>query len=258
MNRNSVIRCVVASLLVANTLFSPQTLMSEELADSVPEHHDNGISPMRFVIPASLVSVGAFAVCNRKLNKINHAVRDRFEHIRGECRFHADDYIQYLPAFAYIGLDGIGIEAEHTFRERLVAGTAAYVIMASVVNITKYSIHERRPDSSTRNSFPSGHAATAFTGAELVRMEYGWVAGVGAYTIASGVAFLRLYNDRHWLNDVVAGMGIGILSARLAYILLPYCKKWLGWTDKKTITASIIPTCNLAQNTIVLNGRIVF
>ena len=52
-------------------------------------------------------------------------------------------------------------------------------------------------------------------GAELVRMEYGGWYGIGAYTIAVGVGFMRMYNGRHWLHDVVAGAGVGILSARV-------------------------------------------
>lgn len=38
-----------------------------------------------------------------------------------------------------------------------------------------------------------------------MREEYGFDMGIGAYTIAVCVAFLRLYNGRHWLNDVIAG-----------------------------------------------------
>jgi membrane-associated phospholipid phosphatase len=62
---------------------------------------------------------------------------------------------------------------------------------------------------------------TAFAGAELVRTEYGWVAGACAYAVATTVGFMRMYNNRHWFNDVVAGAGFGILAARIGYWLLP-------------------------------------
>jgi membrane-associated phospholipid phosphatase len=77
-------------------------------------------------------------------------------------------------------------------------------------------------------------------GAELARQEYGWGYGIAAYTVAAGTAFLRLYNDRHWLNDVVAGAGIGILSAQAAYWLLPLERKLLKW-DSTTAPLTIIP-----------------
>ena len=41
---------------------------------------------------------------------------------------------------------------------------------------------------------------------------------MGAYTIATSVAALRMINDKHWQSDVVAGAGFGILSAHLAYL----------------------------------------
>ena len=59
-----------------------------------------------------------------------------------------------------------------------------------------------------------------------MREEYGFDMGIGAYTIAVCVAFLRLYNGRHWLNDVIAGADVGILSARIGYWMLPLYQRW--------------------------------
>ena len=64
-------------------------------------------------------------------------------------------------------------------------------------------------------SFPSGHTGTAFLGAELVRKEYGWGWGSAAYAVASTTAVLRMYNNEHWLSDVIAGAGLGILCANV-------------------------------------------
>ena len=55
----------------------------------------------------------------------------------------------------------------------------------------------------------------AFTGAEVVRREYGeeypWIA------VAILVAGMRVYNDRHWVGDIMAGAGLGVLSASAVY-----------------------------------------
>ncbi len=61
-------------------------------------------------------------------------------------------------------------------------------------------------------------------GAELLRREYWdvspWI-GVAGYTVAAGTGFFRMYNNRHWLTDVLAGAGVGILSVEAAYWLYP-------------------------------------
>ena len=46
-------------------------------------------------------------------------------------------------------------------------------LMATAVNSLKYSCKVMRPDGSTRNSFPSGHTATAFMAATMLHKEYG-------------------------------------------------------------------------------------
>ena len=87
-------------------------------------------------------------------------------------------------------------------------------------------------------SFPSGHTATAFAGAELVRAEYGWGYGIAAYTVATGVAFMRLYNNRHWLNDVLAGAGVGIVSAQIGYWMLPLSRKIFKMDRRKALVST--------------------
>ena len=88
----------------------------------------------------------------------------------------------------------------------------------------KYTFKEKRPDTNARNSFPSGHTATAFMCAEFLYQEYKevspWI-GYSGYLIATATGYLRIYNDRHYLNDVVAGACIGIISTKFAYWLYP-------------------------------------
>ena len=35
------------------------------------------------------------------------------------------------------------------------------------------------------------------------------------------MAYLRIHNNRHWVNDVVAGAAVGMLSTKFAYWLYP-------------------------------------
>lgn len=118
------------------------------------------------------------------------------------------------------------------------AGAIAYLCMAVIVNTTKFLVDERRPESGAMNSFPSGHSATVFLGAELMRIEYGNAIGVAGYAVAAGVGFLRMYNGLHWYNDILAGAGIGILCARIGYWLLPFEKRLFGFSKGN---AAVLP-----------------
>jgi membrane-associated phospholipid phosphatase len=59
-------------------------------------------------------------------------------------------------------------------------------------------------------SFPSGHATTAFAIGSVIaaHSDQAWVK-ISAYSIASLVAFSRVYHDAHWSSDVAAGALIG-------------------------------------------------
>ena len=106
-----------------------------------------------------------------------------------------------------------------------------------------------RPDGTSNNSFPSGHTATAFSGAEFLWQEYKdvniWY-GISGYIVATGTGFFRIYNSRHWLSDVVMGAGIGILSTKVAYWIYPYVQSKLFRSSKNT-TAAIAPFYNGKQ-----------
>jgi hypothetical protein len=95
--------------------------------------------------------------------------------------------------------------------------------MAAFVNGIKYTAKEMRPDGTTRNSWPSGHTATAFVGATILHKEYGltrspWYS-VAGYSVATATGVMRVLNNRHWVSDVLSGAGIGIMSGELAYAL---------------------------------------
>ena len=67
------------------------------------------------------------------------------------------------------------------------------------------------------DSFPGGHAITAFSLATVIAMQYGdtvWVP-ILSYTAATGVGLSRLTLDKHWLSDVLVGGVLGHVIGRL-------------------------------------------
>ena len=90
----------------------------------------------------------------------------------------------------------------------------AQVLSQVMVQSLKYSVRRERPDFSNRQSFPSGHAASAFATATVLQRYYGWKIGAPAYALGSYVALARMSWNRHHATDVVMGAGFGIASAR--------------------------------------------
>lgn len=162
----------------------------------------------------------------------------------------ADYYLQYVPVVADLGLGIAGVKSENPTLDRFIAAGIGYVSEAVIVNGLKYTIREERPDGSARNSFPSGHTATAFLGAELVRHEYGWGWGAGAYAVATGVAVLRVYHHRHYWWDTLAGAGCGILSANIGYWLLNPARRLFGMEIPENVDMSFTPVYDPLSGTV--------
>lgn len=227
-------------------IWCPMNIEAQQENDSI-QYECNIEKPQTapLLISGTLIAVGSFGVCNGWMHQVRNEVRDKMYDLRCK-KFPADDYLQYLPVTVSVLGGSFGIKSRFRMRERLALATTSSLFMAIIVNGLKYSIREPRPDNGTHNSFPSGHTATAFMGAELMRLEYGGVWGWMGYGVATCIAVSRLYNDRHWLNDVLAGAGIGILSVQLSYWLLPIERKWFGWSENNGKT--MIPSCYIGQD----------
>ena len=137
--------------------------------------------------------------------------------------FHSevDNYTQFSGIALTAGLKMAGVEGRSSWPRLIASSLASYGVMAAFVNGIKYSAKEMRPDESTKNSWPSGHTATAFVGATILHKEYGltrspWYS-IAGYTVATATGVMRVLNNRHWISDVLSGAGIGILSTELAY-----------------------------------------
>lgn len=133
-----------------------------------------------------------------------------------------DDYLQYAPAGLMLGLKACGVESRSSWGRMFTSDAFSAALMAIAVNSLKYSCNVMRPDGSTRNSFPSGHTATAFMTATMLHKEYGhrspWYS-IAGYTAATVTGVTRQLNNRHWISDVMVGAGIGILAAEFGYFL---------------------------------------
>lgn len=204
----------------------------------------------KLLLPTLLVGYGAIGLGSDELKNINSHVRVSVNGTRGQ-RTNIDDYTRYVPVASVYALNLMGIKGKNNFRDRTIILATSQLIMCGSVMGLKALAGEMRPDGSTDNSFPSGHTATAFAGAEFLWQEYKEVSvwyGVAGYVVATGTGLLRIYNDRHWLTDVATGAGIGILSTKIAYWIYPWMQKQLfGNGEEKKFTALAAPFYNGEQ-----------
>ncbi len=186
----------------------------------------DGIKPYKFMDDMTFVGVPIF-VAGIIAKSEKASFRQNYDNTHSRTRlltnFHneIDNYTQYVPFALAAGLNFAGVEGRSDHWRFLASSAMSYAIMAAIVNPIKYSAKEMRPDGSTRNSWPSGHTATAFVSATILHKEYGltrspWYS-VAGYAVATATGVMRVLNNRHWVSDVLSGAGIGIVSTELAY-----------------------------------------
>ena len=235
-------RVILSLLLVYQTAvcqnFSSDTIPAATDADSVDVGKTVWVKdtallkpykfkPAQLIVPGVLVGVGFIGLESDWLKYQNSEVRDELQE-DGHNKFGVDDITQYVPMASAYALQLCGVKGRHSYLDKSIILATAWALTGASVLGVKNLTKVERPDHSARNSFPSGHTATAFMGAEFLRREYWnvspWI-GVGGYAVATFTGFFRMYNNRHWLTDVIAGAGIGILSVQVAYWFYPYIKK---------------------------------
>lgn len=137
-------------------------------------------------------------------------------------RNHLDDYIQYSPAAVMLALKAVGVESRSSWKKMLTADAFSIGLITAVTRAIKPVAKEERPDGSNHHSFPSGHTATAFMCATMLQKEYGhlspWI-GFSAYSVATATGVMRMMNNKHWMSDILAGAGMGIMGTEFGYWL---------------------------------------
>jgi membrane-associated phospholipid phosphatase len=200
------------------------------VSDSLPPAPDR---PKRYqlrqlALPLTLITLG-FAGSGRKPfitynEEIHEEIREHF----GTFKTHIDNYTRNVPIATVYALNLAGIKGRHDLYNLTALFLLSDFFNSTATSRLKKLTHQLRPDQSSYDSFPSGHTSGAFTQATVLYLEFKdqsiWY-GVGGYSLATATGGLRMLNKKHWLSDVLAGAGVGILSTRLAYMVYPWIQK---------------------------------
>jgi len=234
-NAKSIFLTTLLSLMMLHAVCQHTPTLQDSLHHArKPNDLDRGRFPWKgMIVPAVMTGYGFAAVWSKGLQDVNKNIQDAVWTNNPHDRNHIDDYLRFVPAVAVYGLNLAGVKGKNNLRDRTMILALSTVIMGGTVFTLKHTVREPLPgqhDSTGYGSFPSGHSAEAFMAAEFLWQEYRdrspWY-GIAGYACAAATGYLRLYNNQHWFSDVVAGAGIGIGSAKLAYWIYPKIKKVL-------------------------------
>ena len=202
--------------------------------------NSSAIKPVAYIIPAAMITYGLVALKSKPLIQLDQNIKQTIWDNNPHKKTNIEDYTGFVPIVAVYTLNMAGVKGKHNLVDRSILLVLSYAVAGAVVTPVKRLTNKLRPDGSNRLSFPSGHTSQAFVSAEFLRMEYKHLSpwyGIAGYTVAALTGYLRMYNNKHWLSDIVAGAGVGILSVQATYWVYPKLKKLFV---KKKETAFII------------------
>jgi membrane-associated phospholipid phosphatase len=103
---------------------------------------------------------------------------------------------------------------------------AALALAGGAATVAKWGLGRPRPSTSLdadeyvpfsgRDALPSGHTSVAFALATALAddIQRTWASAL-LYSLAAGVAWSRINDNRHWLSDAASGAALGITAAKV-------------------------------------------
>jgi hypothetical protein len=189
------------------------------------------------IFPATMILSGILLTGSQTEKDWQNNIRNK---VGNDYYNSMDDYVQYVPyAQIYLG-DLVGIASKNHWFDQTKNIFIGGIVTTIITHSLKRGVGKERPDGSSHTSFSSGHTATSFLGATILYHEYkesSMFYASSGYLFSTTTGGLRVMNNRHWVSDVLAGAGIGILVANLIYYIEPL-KNWNPFKNTKNLTFS--------------------
>ncbi|MFB9863248.1 phosphatase PAP2 family protein [Rufibacter immobilis] len=192
----------------------------------------------RAVLPSAvLVAAGIYTIRGNGFYSSYDASRDARRAFPNFSTV-VDDYLFFVPIAGLYGFNLFSSQNKHDIKRQTGLLLVSGLVTTALTYPTKILTGVERPNGKPR-AFPSGHTSYAFTIAAIVDKEFRgkskWIS-VGSYTIASATGVMRVLNNEHWMSDVLAGAGLGLLSVNTVYFVHDRIMR------NKGLNASIAPT----------------
>jgi membrane-associated phospholipid phosphatase len=139
----------------------------------------------------------------------------------------ADNWLRLMPAAQIYMFDVLGVRHRNTVINQTKYLAASLASSSVVVEVLKHVTLVKRPGGG-KNSFPSSHTCIAFAGATALYLEFrdeNPLLACSGFVTAGATGFIRITNGAHWLPDVLAGAGLGMLITNLIYYAEPFGQK---------------------------------
>ncbi|MEO0573642.1 MAG: phosphatase PAP2 family protein [Bacteroidota bacterium] len=182
------------------------------------ETNPKGSFIKRAIVPTSLILGGALLSGSSFERNLQSDLRNE---LGSDFFTEIDDYTRFAPIAQMYIADLAGVKAKNHWFDQTKHLTISVVVNQILTGSLKRITKKQRPDgSSGLKSWPSGHTSLAFVSATVLYEEFkeeSPILAYSGYVFAGATGFLRMANNRHWLSDVLAGAGLGILVTKLVY-----------------------------------------
>jgi membrane-associated phospholipid phosphatase len=216
--RTAVVRYLLVILALANPLSgAAQVHPSDSIPDALVIRWWHGALVLGGLSLLTLVDEPAQRFFQENRNGNSDDVAHAFRHV-GQPEVYGT---------ITLGLVGAGLLSGNHEVTRAGGRLAASLLVAGAATAgLKLAFGRSRPNEtldayefhpfSGGDAMPSGHTSIAFALATDLSDEIHrtW-ASIGLYTIATGVGWSRMNDNKHWLSDVAAGAVVGVTSAKL-------------------------------------------
>ena len=189
------------------------SLYSQDSFKDYSNDFKDGFNNAFFDKPAWLGFAGGIALAS----KLDHPVKEKFtnKYLNNTTSKIFDIYGfggNFFIAEGYILTDSWAnnYHGSKTWNRAKIMGEA-YAANLAVTFVLKHICRRQRPGKQDYHSFPSGHTSTSFVVAATLQQIYGNSVGIPAYIIASLTGYQRIYDNKHWLSDVLTGALLGTL-----------------------------------------------